>query len=132
MIMNILYIYTTALDYFTYSILAWWIAMVIIGIAGVIFPWRRKDIFELAPDFAKKKIAGIPLISLFSLISIPISVFIGYASVSPAVAGTIDWSFMLAVIVTFIIAPIIYYISYFYHKSKGISISKAHAEIPPE
>jgi amino acid transporter len=131
-IMNFLYIYTTALDYFTYSILAWWIAMVIIGIAGIIFPWRRKDIFDLAPDFAKKKIFGIPLISIFSAISIPISVFIGYASVSPAVYGTIDWSFMIAVVVTFIIAPIIYYISYFYHKSKGISIAKAQAEIPPE
>jgi amino acid transporter len=131
-IMNVLYIYTTALKWFLYSILAWWIGMIIVAIAGIVFPWKRKDLFDVAPDFAKKRIGGIPLISIASAVSIPISIYIAAASVNPAVYGSIDWNYVTTTIITFLIAPVIYYIAYLYHKSKGIPIRLAHERIPPE
>jgi len=131
-VMNVLYIYTTALKWFLYSILAWWIGMIIVAVAGIIFPWKRKDIFDVAPDFAKKKIGGVPIISIASAVSIPISIYIAAASVNPAVYGTIDATYIITTIITFIIAPVIYYISYAFHKSKGIPIRLAHERIPPE
>jgi amino acid transporter len=129
---NVLYIYTTALKWFLYSMLAWWIGMIIVAIAGIIFPWKRKDIFDNAPEFAKKKVGGIPIISIASAVSIPISIYIAAASVNPAIYGTIDLNYIATTIITFLIAPVIYYISYAYYKSKGIPIKLAHERIPPE
>jgi len=106
--------------------------MIIVAVAGIIFPWKRKDIFDVAPDFAKKKIGGVPIISIASAVSIPISIYIAAASVNPAVYGTIDATYIITTIITFIIAPVIYYISYAFHKSKGIPIRLAHERIPPE
>lgn len=131
-IMNVLYIYTTALKWFLYSILAWWIGMIIVAIAGIIYPWKRKDIFEAAPSIAKSKIAGIPVVSIISAISIPISIYIAAASINPAIYGAIDLLYIGTTIITFVIAPVIYYISYLYHKTKGIPVELAHASIPPE
>jgi amino acid transporter len=131
-IMNVLYIYTTALKWFLYSILAWWIAMVIVAIGGIILPWVRKDIFETAPGFAKSKIAGLPVVSIVSAISIPISIYLAAASINPAIYGSIDWLYIGTTIITFIIAPVIYGISYLYHKTRGIPIELAHKRIPPE
>jgi amino acid transporter len=131
-IMNVLYIYTTALKWFLYSILAWWIGMIIVAIAGIIYPWKRKDIFEAAPSLAKSKIAGIPVVSIVSAISIPISIYLAAASINPAIYGAIDWLYIGTTIITFVIAPVIYYISYLYHKTRGIPVELAHASIPPE
>jgi len=40
----------------------------------IIFPYRRKDLFEASPPLVKKKIAGIPVITIFGAIAFFVSV----------------------------------------------------------
>jgi APA family basic amino acid/polyamine antiporter len=57
--------YTAAKIYLFSTVLTWYAAifpMMLVGIAGIVFPFRRKALFESSP--AKARIAGIPVMSL--------------------------------------------------------------------
>ncbi len=135
-IVSVTYLYithfTTLLTYYTYSMLGWFIAKAIVGLAAVVFPWRRKDLFDAAPEGVKKRIAGIPVVSILGGLIIISSILIIYGIVAPFYVGPINWGFIPSVAVLFVIPAIIYIASYAYHQRRGISMEVAHRELPPD
>jgi amino acid transporter len=127
-----LYYFTPALLYLTYSTLGWFIATAIVALAAILFPYRRKDIFEASPSFVKKKIAEIPIITLLGVIGFIVSVGVSYATITPAYVGILTFTYVAAVIVTLMAGPILYYIARSYQKSRGLAIDLAYAQLPPE
>lgn len=124
--------FTHVFDYLAYSMLGWFIATALVCLAALFFPYRRKDLFEASPPVVKKKVGGIPVITIFGIVGFCVSVFIAYATLTPAIAGIIDPSYVLAIIISLIIAPIYYGLAYSYRKRAGIPIDLAHRELPPE
>ena len=56
--------------------------------AAIIYPYRRKDLFENASDeVAKKRYGGIPLITILGTLSLVVSVYVVYALLAPAIGG---------------------------------------------
>jgi len=131
-IFNYLYYYTDAFKYLSYSMLGWFIATAIVSLAATLFPYRRRDIFEASPAIVKKKIGGVPAITILGVAAFFISLGVAYATITPAYAGTLTYSYVFAVALTLIAGPVIYYVSYFYQKSRGIPVDLAHAQLPPE
>ena len=124
--------FTTVFMYFVYANLGWFIATAIVSIAGIVFPYRRKDLFERAPEIVKAKVGGVPVISIVGVASLIVSLITAYAVVWPAAAGMpVNPLFVAVVISVFVISIVIYYASYFYHKSKGLPLDLVFAEIPP-
>ena len=124
--------YTT---YIAYSILAWFFAWAIVGVIGILFPYtgRGKQIFEKSPEIVKKKVAGIPLIAIFGVLTLIISVSIDYYMVLPFLQGLASSLYLWITIVMFIIpAFAISYISRLYHKSKHVPMELQFKEIPPD
>jgi basic amino acid/polyamine antiporter, APA family len=103
----------------------------IASISGMIFPWRRKDIFEASPSVVKMKVGPVPVITILGFITLLISIWIGYASLSPAMVGTINPSTMEFTIGLFILGAILYYASSLYHR-KGIPLELSFKQLPPE
>jgi len=135
-IVSVIYLYitnfTTLITFYTYSMLGWFIAKAIVGLAAVVFPWRRRDLFEAAPEGVKRKVAGIPVVSILGVLIIISSMLIVYGIVAPFYVGPINWGFIPSVAVLFVIPVIIYGISYAYHKRRGIPMEVAHRELPPD
>jgi APA family basic amino acid/polyamine antiporter len=131
-IVNYLYYFTPIFQYLAYSMLGWFVATAIVSIAAAAFPYRRRDLFDASPPFVKKKIAGIPAMTILGVISFFVSIGVAYATITPAFVGTLSFDYVLAVAATLIIGPIIYYIGYYYQKSRGIPIHLAHSQLPPE
>jgi amino acid transporter len=129
---NYLYYFTPAFLYLTYSTLGWFIATAVVAVAAILFPYRRKAIFDASPSFAKKKIVGIPIVTLLGIVGFLVSIAAVYATITPAYAGTLSYSYVAAVLVTLIIGPILYYVARSYQKSRGIPIDLAFAQLPPE
>lgn len=133
---NFLYAQTTLAAYLVYVGIGWSIAWVIVGLAGALFPYRRKDLFEAAPGVVKKKVGGVPLVSIFGVITMAYSLFMGYAIATPEFTGIlpIEAALYSTLLVTILLAtgPIIYTISYIYHKRKGVELRLAHKELPVE
>ncbi|MDG6926046.1 MAG: APC family permease [Nitrososphaerota archaeon] len=118
--------------YFTMGSVLWGAAYVIPGLALVVFPFAKKDVFSQAPGWVSKKAAGVPLISL-----VGIAVTVGFAIVAaeaynnPAIGTANTFSIGLAVALV-LIGFVIYFISASYHKAKGMDLGMALKEIPPE
>ncbi len=131
-IYQILWIYTTVMSFFSYLVFGWMIMQSICGISAIIFPMKRKDIFEKSPDIVKRKIGPVPVLSILGVLTIIISVWLGYASIGPAFVGQLDYSIFGFTLGTFAIGLIIYGISAAYNAHKGLPLGLTFKEIPPE
>ena len=102
------------------------------SIAGIIFPWRRKDIFDSSPEIVKRKVAGVPMITLLGIAALICTLYIGYASVAPAYQGTFRPDYMSFVVAIMIVGAIIYFITWAYRRKTGLPLELTFKNIPPE
>ena len=122
-----LYVYTSVVGIFTNYATMLAIGGVFISLAGVVFPFRKKTIFEAAPKPMSSKIAGIPLVSIISLISLVSLGFVVYTGLN---SGTIATNGVI--VVALIIALIIFYVAKFYRARHGVDLGLISRELPPE
>ncbi|MDG6922401.1 MAG: APC family permease, partial [Nitrososphaerota archaeon] len=133
-----LYVYTIFFQFVAYSVATVYIAFGITSIAAIVFPFRKKSIFDASPRQVTRRIGGVPLISILGVLGLIVSSFLVYASVQPAiappqsVAPLINRLAYVTVPLLGLIALLIYAASFYYRKSKGIELSLVFREIPPE
>jgi len=128
----ILWVYTNLLSYFLYATFGWMVMQGFTAISGIIFPWRRKDIFDASPEIVKKKVLGLPLISLLGVAALICTLYIGYASVAPAYQGTFQPGYMGFVIAIILVGVVIYGVAWAYRKRTGLPLELTFKSIPPE
>ena len=127
-----LWLFTPVMGYFVYITAGWMIGQSIAAIAGIVFPYRRKDLFESAPPIAKARIGGVPVLTILGVATLLISIWLGYAAMTPTFAGVIDPMAIAFTYGMFVIGVIIYVISSVYHRLTGIPLELSFKEIPPE
>ncbi len=131
MIAQAFWLYTNWLTYMAYGITALFLGSAITGIAGAVFPYRRKDLFEAAPAMVKKKFGSLPVMTLLGVLTFLVSVFVAVATLLPAYIGTINYTYVGVIILTYAVAIAIYFASSAYRKKK-IPLELTFKEIPPE
>jgi APA family basic amino acid/polyamine antiporter len=105
----------------------------IVCIAGIIFPYVRKDTFERTS--MKGRTAGIPRITIVSVLALIFTIwtslayfinpsFMSYFGLTPVAIATSAFIYAMALV--------IYYVARAYWRSKGIDIGLAFKTIPPE
>lgn len=115
-----------------YTITAWFAAWIFFGIAGIVFPFRRKEMFENAPPLVKSRLFGIPVISILGALTTLVSTFVVCYMLIPYFNGTMPVSVWVMTISFFVIPIVIYFVSKTVHAKNGISLDKQFREIPPE
>jgi amino acid transporter len=134
-IFALIYIWTALLALILYTITVWFIGWIVVGLAAMLFPWRRKDIFDKSPELVKKKIAGLPVISILGAMTFAISIFTVWVTLAPSLVygWGIDATALGGTVLFLCIIPfILYYGAYFYRKSKGVPMDLRFKEIPPD
>lgn len=130
-ILQALWSFTPLLGYFAYAVFGFMIMQSIVAISGIVFPWKRKDIFDVSPSVTKFKLGPAPAISILGVLTLLISIWLGYASISPAFVGALNPSVIAFTLGLFVIGIVIYVISSVYHRSKGIPLELSFRELPP-
>lgn len=106
--------------------------LVIVCVAGLIFPYVRKEMFEQMP--LKARVAGIPVLSIISLMAL---VLLGwtlssYFTNSDYIASYgVTQSSIFVCVLLWAIGLALYFTSRAYNKRRGIDLGKAFAQIPP-
>jgi amino acid transporter len=104
----------------------------VVCIAGMIFPFLRKDMFEQMP--IKRRIGGIPVLSIVSFIGAALFAWMGTSYFTNpdyfAAYGITQATIYVAVFV-WVIAVVIFFISRAYNKRRGIDLGIAFKQIPP-
>jgi amino acid transporter len=122
---------------FTIGSVIWGIAFIVPGLALLVFPFTKKQLFALSPGFTAKKIGGVPIVSIFGALTAIGFAYIGYIAFNNSLYGngavgllnTFTYELLVSILV---IGFVIYAISYYYHKSRGVDITLGFREIPPE
>jgi amino acid transporter len=102
-------------------------------LAGMVLPWRRKQIFDAAPSFTRARLAGIPAITIcgaisgFGLIGLMVLLLANPQLGFPVTQAS--GGFMVGY---WILGIALYYVARAYRKTQGIDIEAAFREIPPE
>jgi APA family basic amino acid/polyamine antiporter len=129
-IITVLVVYNQALLATVFgSIAGTLFSMIAVMIAGLVFPYRRKDIYEKSPS--TQKIVGIPLIAILSIIGLAfVGLFLYFYITYPAIGLWNPISVALFVGV-WIVGFALYGISYLVRKKQGIDLTMLFKEIPP-
>ncbi|HYB07633.1 MAG TPA: APC family permease [Nitrososphaerales archaeon] len=110
----------------TFSIFSF--GFIIPALAAIVFPYVRKDMFEA--NFSTKKF-GLPLLSWLGLGT---AVYLIYSTYLAHASGSLPLdNYALGVFGTvYGLGVIIYVVSYFWNKRRGLPLSLVFKEIPPE
>lgn len=128
-----LYVFTPFFTFVVNYTVMFSVCFLITGVSALVFPYVRKDMFDAAPELVKKKIAGVPLISISGLISVILFSLILYSSFAlPAFSGPVGPYATGFVVGIYAAGVVIYYIARSYRKRAGIDLDLLHKEVPPE
>ena len=115
------------------ALLAQIMAFIVVSIAGIFFPYRLKSVWE---GGGGRRLFGIPTVTLAGMGGVValgglMIMFITNSTINATFAVTrrISLQFMIGVIV---IGIIWYFAAAAVNKSKGIDVTLAYKEIPPE
>jgi amino acid transporter len=122
--------------YQTYTITIWFFGWIFLSIAAIIFPWKRKDIYEKSPAVTKAKLFGVPTIVIAGVVGLIVSLAAVYFTLVPAIAGSSISYQLPALGVSFgfyMLLPVaLYFLAMYLNKRRGIPIEKRFREVPPD
>ncbi|MDA4136775.1 MAG: APC family permease [Thaumarchaeota archaeon] len=106
------------------------VAWLISAVAAIVLPFRRKSIFEMSQSTAK--FAGVPVISWVGVVSLFVLGYLSYNAFTNPAIGPGAFTARLVILVIIVAPMIIYAVSHYYNKSRGIDLSLLSRELPPE
>lgn len=117
------------------GVLAGVVCVVIVGVAAILFPSRRPDLYRASP--ANINFLGIPVLYIVAPLSILVMLFLTWLTLTyPALAlyGNADniwWipAFMAGIVV---VGLVVYFGAKFIRRGQGIDIDLVYKELPPE
>jgi len=106
-------------------------ALLVPGIATMIFPYKMKELFESSPGWMRSKLGGIPVLSIVGLLTTISFAYIGYLAISNSLIVTLTSYGAVIALGVIVGCVVIYYASKSYHKRQGLDTELAFKEIPP-
>jgi amino acid transporter len=100
------------------------------AVAAVVLPFRRRSIFEGSQNTAR--FASFPVISWIGVISLVVLGYLSYNAFTNPAIGPSALSARLIILAIVTVSTVIYAISYYYHKGRGLDLSTLSRELPPE
>jgi hypothetical protein len=102
-------------------------------LAGMILPWRSKQIFEAAPSFTRAKVGGVPWITICGAVSgFGIVVYTIVLLLNPQLGFPVTPASGAFMVGYMVLGIALYYVAKVYRKRQGLDISAAFKQIPPE
>jgi len=129
--------YPTYFDYATldYANFGFWFAIGIVCLAGGLFPFIRKRLFEQAPAIVRARVGPVPVLSIVGFAATGASWFVSYASSTGNYLGiTSGYSIndLLFLPIVFVVGIVIYFVSYAIQRARGVPVDLISKELPPD
>jgi amino acid transporter len=127
-----IFTFTSWTNSFAVGALIWCSSLVVPSLAVAVMPYMKKDLLNEAPGFMRKRIIGVPVITILGLLSaLSFSYMSAQALLNPLIAS-VSLSALIVTVSIVGAAVAIYFASLVYHKKQGLDISLVFKELPPE
>jgi amino acid transporter len=104
-----------------------------VAIAGIFFPYRQRQIWKSSRY--NQEVAGIPVMSILAVVSLVGLSIIAWILITDPNSG-VNWKTntnnLIFTFATFVSGLVIYYIAKYVQKRRGVDVTLAYREIPPE
>jgi amino acid transporter len=120
----------TFLQIFYTAGLAELLTFMVVAITGIVFPFRRKGMYEGSP--IRSSILGIPTLSVVAVISLAVYILFFVPLLTNNALGANAPKGIGATIVIAAVSILLYPISYYINRSRGVDLGLAFRELPPE
>jgi hypothetical protein len=102
------------------------------SIAAIAFPYVQKSLFDGLPSALKRRIAGIPIVTIAGVvctITFSYLTYIYYVTPQITAPGLIGTALIVA---SFLLGSVIYVASRLYWRGRGVAVEMAFKELPPD
>jgi basic amino acid/polyamine antiporter, APA family len=134
-VMGALSLYTSYVGFAFNLTLATVSCFVFAGVAAAAFPYvkRARSIYDQAPAVVRRKVAGVPIVTIFGAAEAIIFSYLTYLdATSPALSGPINPSSLGLILAMYAAAILIYFGAKAYRKGQGLDLDAVFKELPPE
>ena len=127
---------TDFITWLTLGVLAGVVCVVIVGVAALVFPSRRPDLYRASP--ANVRFLGVPVLYIVAPLSILVMVFLTWCTLAyPALALAGDfgknwWQVPAFMGMIVVIGLVVYFGAKFVRRGQGIDVDLVYRELPPE
>jgi amino acid transporter len=130
-VMAYLTAFTSFWGYLVNLMIGLFFAFIIVSVAAIIFPYRKKELFQKSP-IASWKVGNIPLVTIVGIASLLVSGYLEFTVLSyPALGGAITWTSIGSVIAVFVFGLAMYFVYKVYRSKQGIDLALVFGEVPP-
>jgi amino acid transporter len=121
--------FTIVVNYIVIFSVAFWLA----SFAAVLLPYRRPELFNQAPESARRRIGGVPVITLLGIGNLILFTLILIASFdTPAFSGPTGGRAVAFVVGIYVVGAILYFVARAVQRARGVDLDLVYKEIPPE
>jgi basic amino acid/polyamine antiporter, APA family len=121
--------FTIVVNYIVIFSIAFWLA----SFAAILLPYRRPDLFDQAPEAVRRKIFGIPVITILGVGNLVLFTLILVASFkTPAFSGPTSGRAIVFVVGIYVVGLVLYFVSREIQRRRGVNLDLLYKEIPPE
>lgn len=126
-------IFTPLFDYVFNYIAIFAIAFWITSFAAILLPYRRRELFEAAPPNVRRKIGGVPLLTIAGVVNLILFSIILYSSFTlPAFSGPIGPVAIAFLAGIYVSGLVVYFVAAALRQRQAIDLNLLYGEIPPE
>ncbi|TAN32183.1 APC family permease [bacterium] len=105
-------------------------SFIVIAVAGILFPWRQPHLFKASS--VNWSVAGVPVFSLLGLAAAIVYGLVLYLLLTNSSLGANSPVGIKATLVIGAVAIVIWPISYFANRARGVDLGLAFTSLPPE
>ena len=131
-LLNYLNIYQGLGAYLLNIIAVMALAFIIVSFSAMITPWRRPQLHSQGPGWARRRLAGLPVITWVAAISAISWIFVIIVAFHTGFGGTFGLKPMVEAFTAPVIGVVYYVGVRLYRRSQGMRFAQTFAEIPPE
>jgi amino acid transporter len=106
------------------------LTFMVVAVAGIVFPFRRRALYENSP--INRKVLGLPVITLAGIGALAVYVFFFISLATTDALGANASSGIRATVIIAAIAAALYPISVLVNRRRGVDLSLAFRQLPPE
>jgi APA family basic amino acid/polyamine antiporter len=126
-----IYLASNVFQVVTYIVLAQVVAMGLVGLSALVFPYRRPELYRASTT--TRTFLGIPVVSIAGAGAVLSTVILWVLYFTEAKLGLSDKrNFFLWIGGTGVLAVVFYYGARLVRKREGIDLDRVYGEIPPE
>lgn len=106
------------------------LTFMVVAVAGIVFPYRRRAMYESSP--IARKVLGLPTITVAALVALAVYVFFFVSLATTDALGANAAGGIRATVIIAAIGILLYPLSVLYNRRRGVNLGLAFRELPPE